>query len=289
MSHARLARADLHVHTLASDGVDGVITILDHVAALASLDVIAIADHDRIDAALAAREIARARGMSLEVIVGEEVSTRGGHLLGLFLEERVPPLRSLRETVARIHDQGGIAVAAHPATPYPLCISARSVRRLMDEPDARHRLDAIEAFNPTTFGRIGHRTTQRLVRELGLTGIGSSDAHRASAVATGLTLFRGTTAEDLRIAIAAGETRWAGAFHGTLEQLPTFGLQLAKYGRGWRDDAMGLVRGRTTGRDLGYPGGRQRPVRLDLSALLRAEAEATGGGGGAPGDDEDRR
>ena len=289
MSHARLARADLHVHTLASDGVDGVVTILDHVAALALLDVIAIADHDRIDAALAAREIARARGMNLEVIVGEEVSTRGGHLLGLFLEERVPPLRSLRETVARIHDQGGIAVAAHPASPYQLCISERSVRHLMDEPDARHRLDAIEAFNPTTFGRIGHRTTQRLVRELGLTEIGSSDAHRASAVATGLTLFRGTTAEDLRIAIAAGETRWAGAFHGTLEQLPTFGLQLAKYGRGWRDDAMGLARGRTAGRDLGYPGGRQRPVRLDLAALLRAEAETTGGGGGAPGDDEGRR
>ncbi len=289
MSHARLGRADLHVHTLASDGVDGVVTILDHVAALASLDVIAIADHDRIDAAIAGRQIAWARGMRIEVIVAEEISTRGGHLLGLFLEERVPPLRSLRETVARIHDQGGIAVAAHPTTPYPLCISARSIRRLMDEPDARHRLDAIEAFNPTTFGRIGHRTTQRLVRELGLPGLGSSDAHRASAVATGLTLFHGSTADDLRIAIAAGETRWAGSFHGTLGQLPTFGLQLAKYGRGWRDGAVGLARGRTTGRDLGFPGGRQRPVRLDLDALRRDDTAVAERDAGASGDDGERR
>ena len=267
MSHRRLGRADLHVHTLASDGVDGVGSILEHVASLALVDVVAIADHDRIDAAVAAREIARRRGLPVEVIVGEEVSTRGGHLLGLFLQERVPPLRSLRESVARIHDQGGIAVAAHPATPYPLCISARSVRRLMDEPDPRHRLDAIEAFNPTTFGRVGHATTQRLVLETGLPAIGSSDAHRAAAIATGLTLFPGVTADDFRAALQAGTTRWAGSFHGTLSQLPTFGMQLAKYGRGWRDGIAGIARGGGSGRDLGYPGGRLRPERLDLDAL----------------------
>ena len=295
MSHVRLGRADLHVHTLASDGVDGVVTILDHVEAMASLDVIGIADHDRIDAALAARAIADSRRMHVRVIVGEEISTRGGHLLGLFLTEPVPPMRSLRETVARIHDQGGIAVAAHPATPYPLCISARSVRRLMDEPDPRHRLDAIEAFNPTTFGRVGHATAVRLSEELGLPAIGSSDAHRAAAVATGLTLFRGATPEDLRAAIAAGETRWAGAFHGTLSQLPTFGRQLAKYGRGWRDGVAGLVRGDGTGRDLGYPGGRARPARYDPELIAPTSGEAsrttpdgTGAGGAIP-DDGDRR
>jgi predicted metal-dependent phosphoesterase TrpH len=265
--HQRLGRADLHVHTLASDGVDGVVAILEHVEDLALVDVVAIADHDRIDAAVAAREIALRRGMRVEVIVGEEVSTRGGHLVGLFLQERVPPLRPLRESIARIHDQGGIAVAAHPATPYPLCISARSVRRLMAEPDPRYRLDAIEAFNPTTFGRVGHAATRRLVLETGLPALGSSDAHRAAAIATGLTLFPGVTADDFRAAIEAGTTRWAGSFHGTLSQLPTFGMQLAKYGRGWRDGLAGMARGGGSGRDLGYPGGRLRPERLDIAAL----------------------
>lgn len=285
--HVRLGRADLHVHTLASDGVDGVVTILEHVETMASVDVIAIADHDRIDAAEAARAVAEARGMRVQVVVGEEVSTRGGHVLGLFLTERVPPLRSLRETVARIHDQGGIAVAAHPATPYPLCVSARSVRRLAADPDPRHRFDAIEAFNPTTFGRVGHAAAVRLAEELRLPALGSSDAHRAAAVATGLTLFRGSTPDDLRAAIEAGDTRWAGAFHGTLSQLPTFGRQLAKYGRGWRDGAVGLVRGGGTGRDLGYPGGRLRPARLDAE-LLREPAPDGTGAAGADREDEGR-
>jgi predicted metal-dependent phosphoesterase TrpH len=305
MSHVRLGRADLHIHTLASDGVDGVVTILEHVDAMAWMDVIAIADHDRIDAALAARAIAESRGMPVRVIVGEEVSTRGGHILGLFLTERVPPLRSLRESIARIHDQGGIAVAAHPATPYPLCVTARSVRRLMDEPDPRHRLDAIEAFNPTTFGRVGHATAVRLSSELGLPAVGGSDAHRAAAIATGLTLFHGATPDDLRAAIVAGETRWAGTFHGTLSQLPTFGRQLAKYGQGWRDGVAGLVRGDRTGRDLGYPGGRLRPARFDAGLIeppvsggtareaIAGDAGMTTpdgtGARGTPPDDEDTR
>jgi predicted metal-dependent phosphoesterase TrpH len=51
----RPGRADLHIHTVASDGTATVATILDHVAAAGDLDVIAITDHERIDAALAAR------------------------------------------------------------------------------------------------------------------------------------------------------------------------------------------------------------------------------------------
>ena len=94
----RLGRADLHIHTLASDGTAGLVDILDHVEQATDLDVIAITDHERVDAALAARVIAAERGLRAEVIVGEEVSTRGGHLLALFITERVAPWRSLRTT-----------------------------------------------------------------------------------------------------------------------------------------------------------------------------------------------
>ena len=92
----RLGRADLHIHTLASDGTSGIDEILDRAINVAMLDVIAIADHERIDAAIAAREMARARGLPIEVVVGEEVTTLGGHLLALFLQEPVRSLRSLR-------------------------------------------------------------------------------------------------------------------------------------------------------------------------------------------------
>ena len=52
----RLGRADLHIHTLASDGTAGIEAILDHVERLTDLDVIAITDHERIDAAVAAQD-----------------------------------------------------------------------------------------------------------------------------------------------------------------------------------------------------------------------------------------
>ena len=80
--HARTTergRADLHIHTLASDGTAGVSAILDHVERLTDLDVIAISDHERIDAAVAARAMALDLGLRAEVIVAEEVTTLGGH------------------------------------------------------------------------------------------------------------------------------------------------------------------------------------------------------------------
>ena len=131
----RRGRADLHIHTLASDGTASVAEILDRVEREAVLDVIAITDHERIDAALAARRMAEDGGMRVRVVVGEEISTRGGHLLGLFLERPVPRLRSLRWSVAAVHEQGGIAIPAHPLVPYPLCAQGFVLRGLLDDPD----------------------------------------------------------------------------------------------------------------------------------------------------------
>ena len=128
----RLGRADLHIHTLASDGLDPITAILDIVEHATDLDVIAITDHERIDAALAARTMAHDLGHRAEVVVGEEVSTLGGHLLALFLTERVRPLRSLRTTIGEIHEQGGIAIPAHPLVPYPLCAQGWVLRRLIE-------------------------------------------------------------------------------------------------------------------------------------------------------------
>ena len=248
----RLGRADLHIHTLASDGTAGVTEILDHVAATAQLDVIAITDHERIDAALAARTMARDRGLPFEVVVGEEVTTLGGHLLGLWLERPVKPFRSLRSTIAAIHDQGGLAIPAHPLVPYPLCAQGFALRRLLgDEP--RFRPDAIEAFNPTTLGRPWHGRVVRFATETGLSKVGSSDAHSLGAIGVGWTTFPGRSGDDLQAAIRAGTTHHHGSFHGPGQQLATFGAQLRKYGRDARANLGGRIRRDGRRRDLGYP------------------------------------
>jgi len=260
-------RADLHVHTLASDGVCGVEEILDFVVASTQLDVVAIADHERIDAAHAARAIARARDLPVEIVIGEEVTTRGGHLLALFIEEPIPPLRSLRDSIGIVHELGGIAIPAHPLFPYPLCAQAWTLRSLLGTGDPRVRPDALEAFNPTTFGRPVHRRVVAFAAAHGLAVVGNSDAHEAASVGAGWTTFPGRTAEDLRAAILAGATGWHGTFHRTSSQLPTFGRQLRKYGRDAAAELLGRARRDGTGRDLGYPGGSRRPPALDQAAV----------------------
>jgi len=275
-------RADLHIHTVASDGIADVVSIIEDVAANGDLDVIAITDHERIDAALAGRSIARDRGLSLEVVVGEEVTTLGGHLLALFVERRIKPYRPLGRTIADIHEAGGIAIPAHPLVPYPLCAQGWVLRRLIADPDPRYRPDALEAFNPTTLGRPWHGRVVRFAAEQGLPTVGNSDAHAAAAIGTGWTTFPGHDPDDLRRAIVEGRTHHHGSFHGTASQLGTFGQQLRKYGRDARDTALGKIRRDGTARDLGYPGGRHRPPRLEEAlAAERAgrppEARVTGG------------
>ena len=248
----RRGKADLHIHTLASDGTAGAIAILDHAEANLDLDVIAFTDHERIDAAVAARAIARDRGARVEVVVGEEITTLGGHLLGLWLTERVRPFRSLRATIAAIHDQGGIAIPAHPLVPYPLCAQGFMLRRLLDD-QPRYHPDAIEAFNPTALGRPMHARVVEFADAYHLARVGNSDAHALEAVGSGWTTFPGRTADDLRAAIAAGETHQHGSFHATAAQLGTFQRQLQKYGRDARANLGGRIRRDGSSRDLGYP------------------------------------
>jgi hypothetical protein len=259
----RLGRADLHIHSLASDGTSGIVAILDHVEAATDLDLIAITDHERIDAAQAARTIALDRGASFEVIVGEEVTTRGGHLLALFIEEPIRPYRSLRSTIAEIHDRGGLAIPAHPLVPYPLCAQGFVLRRLLSESDPRFHPDGLETFNPTALGRPWHARVVEFAADQGLAAVGNSDAHAAEAIGIGWTTFAGRSPDDLRAAIVNRRTRAHGSFHATGSQVTTFGRQLRKYGRDVRDEVRGRVRRDGTGRDHGYPGGRSRPPRYE--------------------------
>jgi predicted metal-dependent phosphoesterase TrpH len=258
----RLGRADLHLHTWASDGTASVVEVLEHVEATGFLDVVAITDHERIDAALAGREIARDRGMRVAVIVGEEVTTRGGHLVGLFLEQRLPPWKSLQWSIEAIHDQGGIAIPAHPFVPIHICAQGWALRRLLASDNPAVRPDAIETFNPTALGKWGHCASVRFAREHGLAEVGSSDAHTNDAIASAWSTFPGRTPDELRAAIGAGTTQAHGAFHGSFGQLGVYGRQLRKYARDFAADTNGRIRRNGTGRDLGYPGGTERPPRF---------------------------
>ena len=183
-----LGKADMHLHTLYSDGTASVQAVLDHVERATDLDLIAITDHERIDGAQRAAEIHAGGGYSFDLVIGEEVTTRRGHLLALFVSERIPALRPLDETIERVHDQGGIAIAPHAMAPLTPSLGRASLLRSRAA-DPRHQLDALELMNPSTAGRSRRATRRRLNDEvLGLAAVGNSDAHVLEGIGTGMDL-----------------------------------------------------------------------------------------------------
>ena len=226
------SKADLHLHSAYSDGGHDIPTMLAHIAYHTDLRVVAITDHDTIAGALVARRLAPQYG--LEVIVGEEISTSRGHLLALFIEERIPPGLSIPETVRRVHAQGGLAILAHPLD--RLC---NSPMRHWPRPTLadwiNFGVDGLEALNGCTLDPLAQMRATVLGRALGLALTGGSDAHHKGAIGAAYTLFPGTTAADLRRALerhtclAAGRRWRLGEYWGWVAKsmLPrTFGVHL---------------------------------------------------------------
>jgi predicted metal-dependent phosphoesterase TrpH len=222
-----LGKADMHLHTLYSDGTASVQAVLDHVERLTDLDVVAITDHERVDGALRAAEIHAAGDYSFELVVGEEITTRRGHVVALFITERVPALRPLPETLERIHDQGGIAIAPHAMAPLTPSLGRGSLLFTHDSADPRHRLDAIELMNPSTAGRSRRAARGRLNDDvLRLAAVGNSDAHVLEGIGTAWTWFPGSTADEYRAAIAASATRPDGTYWSPLHNVDVYRRQL---------------------------------------------------------------
>ena len=144
----------------------------------------------------------------MHVIVGEEVSTKEGHVIGLFLEEWIPPGMDAAHTVEEIHRQGGIAIAAHPYT------NLMKWNNLVGVGDLILSLpfDAVEIRN-SNFTEF--RANRKAARNLGMKAqVGSSDGHFLESVGRCFTVFPGGTADDLRSAILGRTTLAQGSCYG---------------------------------------------------------------------------
>ncbi len=197
-------RADLHMHTTASDGWPAPHQLVDH-ARLIGLDVIAVTDHDTIEGALRAAEYAERLLSGRRSRPGEEVSSRDGHIVGLFLEKRIRPGMSAAATVDAIHDQGGLAVAVHPF--WRTQRRTRSARvHGVGWLAAELEFDAVEVENATPGFYVFNQLAKRLNMGLGAAEVGGSDAHIVDALGRAYTEFAGKTPKALRSAIEAGTT-----------------------------------------------------------------------------------
>lgn len=186
------------MHTSASDGLISPRQLLDRIEEL-ELDVIAVTDHDTVDGAIAVRDLARERDSRIDVIVGIEVTTtRGMHLLGLFVEESIRTFQSVEYTIEAIIAQGGVPLAPHPMSPLTPSLGRRTIERLLHK---GYPLAGMETMNPTPAGKITRQRVQEWNRQWNLAEFGGSDAHFRQHVGAAYTTFPGQDGADLRRAL----------------------------------------------------------------------------------------
>ncbi len=238
-------RVDLHVHSEESyDGHEPVELILAHAAAI-ELDAVVITDHDTMSASKRAASLAAEYG--LIGIAGVEVSTADGHLLAVGVDRMPPRRESYAETVAWIHDHGGVAIVPHPfqrsrhgvrrsaipvgdehaaadAEPGVVVVGDETTSDGADAGDAGdaagavEEIDAVEVFNAWLFTGYRNRRARRFAVTHGYPGVAASDAHHLNYVGRAFTEVTvegrdrvgDVTAEDVLAAIRAGTTRVDG-------------------------------------------------------------------------------
>ncbi|MBB6099077.1 hypothetical protein HNR42_002513 [Deinobacterium chartae] len=197
-----LMRMDLHCHSEASHDCSTPISAFPARCRERGIAVQAITDHDQIWGALKLRDLVAEQGLDLTVIVGEEVSTREGEIVGLFLQERVPPGLSPEESAERIKAQGGLVLLPHGFDP----LKRHRLRSDAIERIARH-IDIVEVFNARISRPRWNRRAAEWALHHGKAQSGGSDAHTLrdigdAWVETPRLSIRGP--EDLMAALRAG-------------------------------------------------------------------------------------
>src|SRR5687768_7946008 len=166
-------RVDFHSHTMWSGDCTTTPDELEEAIADAGIDVLCITDHSTINGA---KELAPS--LPCRVIVGEELRTGAGEVIGLFLQERLPYGISHVEAATRIRDQGGIVYIPHPFDPTRHCLREEALHELLDA----GLVDGLEVFNAKTSLASLNRQADELARARGVPGGAGSDAHVPEAL-----------------------------------------------------------------------------------------------------------
>ncbi len=169
--------ADLHMHsTFSKDSKNTVETII-RTAREIGLGAIAVTDHNEIKGALRARELADGDPF---VIVAEEIKSREGEVIGLFLQEYIPPKLSFDETLSRIKEQGALVYVPHP---FDALRTTPSYQALVDN---LHRIDVIEIYNAKVALSPFNLSAERFAAKYNIVAGAGSDAHVRQALGTAM-------------------------------------------------------------------------------------------------------
>ena len=159
-------KIDLHTHSIISH--DGGISkkqykqILD----VGILDCIAITDHNQTGLAKALND-----ELGPRIIVGEEIKTLDGEIIGLFLTKTISPGLTVQETVSQIKNDGGLVYIPHPFETGRHSLQEEGLKTIIKD------VDIIETFNGRGILRGKHKKAHDLAMDEKLAKAASSDAH----------------------------------------------------------------------------------------------------------------
>ncbi len=166
-------RVDFHTHTMWSGDSTTTPDEFAHCLDESGIDVVCITDHNAVRGAQDLQGELRAR-----VVIGEEMKTHAGEIIGLFLSQRVPQGLPPAEAARAIRDQGGLVYIPHPFD--PLRNNLRT--DVLDELVAEGLVDGIEILNSKTSLASMNTRAARYAGEHGLAPGAGSDAHVAEAL-----------------------------------------------------------------------------------------------------------
>lgn len=186
----------MHSHTMWSGDATTTPEELDEAVRAAGIDVLCITDHNTIAGAL---ELAQR--LPCRVVVGEELRTVAGELIGLFLSERLPRGINPREAAQRIRAQGGLVYVPHPFDPTRPRLVDAALAELVDD----GLVDALEVFNAKTPDQADNAQARAYADDHGLAAGVGSDAHVPEALGAAyveMPDFDGPS--DFLVALASG-------------------------------------------------------------------------------------
>jgi len=160
-------KIDIHTHSSYSDGYNTPKEMVKYAKKI-GLDGIAITDHNEIKGSLNAMKYA---SDDFKVIPGIEVSAKEGHIICLGVEEVFETYTPADEVIERVHELGGVAIAAHPYDRF-----RRGVGDLIFKLD----FDAVELYNGHTL--LTYKSTKDIIEKIELPVTGGSDAHIAEDI-----------------------------------------------------------------------------------------------------------
>jgi len=162
-----------HIHTDYSFDSDNSVEHLIESARQHQFQCLIITDHDTIEGA---KSLAAKAGSDLKIVVGQEITTNKGHLVGLFLQEAIEPDMTPRETAEAIKQQGGLVVLPHPFNTFMGCGLRRAVFDVID------LIDIVEVFNAQNLLSIPNERARLFARRFSLPGLVGVDSHHRDSL-----------------------------------------------------------------------------------------------------------